>query len=153
MKQSIEIIATAIRPAIEGEGAYLEEVTVTPAGRRSLVTVIVDSEKHLSLDEVTTLSRTVSEIVENLEELGDTPFTLEVSSPGIDRPLTLPRHFRKNVGRLVQIKRSSGDQVNGRIVSADESAVMVDGAAIPFADITRAVLEIEFKSLSEKEGE
>ena len=153
MKQSIEIIATAIRPAIEGEGAYLEEVTVTPAGRRSLVTIIVDSEKHLSLDEVTALSRTVSEIVESLEELGDTPFTLEVSSPGIDRPLTLPRHFRKNIGRLVQITTTSGDQVKGRITSADESAVVVDEASIPFSEISKAVLEIEFKSLSEKEGE
>jgi len=153
MKQSIEIIATAIRPAIEGEGAYLEEVTVTPAGRRSLVTVIVDSEKHLSLDEVTSLSRIVSEIVENLTELGDTPFTLEVSSPGIDRPLTLPRHFRKNIGRLVQITKSDGTTTKGRISTADENSVVVDESTIAFTEISKAVLEIEFKSLSEKEAE
>ena len=153
MKQSIEIIATAIRPAIEGEGAYLEEVTVTPAGRRSLVTVIVDSEKHLSLDEVTSLSRIVSEIVENLTELGDTPFTLEVSSPGIDRPLTLPRHFRKNIGRLVQITKSDGTTTKGRISAADENAVVVDESTIAFTEISKAILEIEFKSLSEKEAE
>ena len=153
MKQSIEIIATAIRPAIEGEGAYLEEVTVTPAGRRSLVTVIVDSEKHLSLDEVTSLSRIVSEIVENLTELGDTPFTLEVSSPGIDRPLTLPRHFRKNIGRLVQITKSDGTTTKGRISTADENSVVVDESTIAFTEISKAILEIEFKSLSEKEAE
>ena len=153
MKQSIEIIATAIRPAIEGEGAYLEEVTVTPAGRRSLVAVIVDSEKHLSLDEVTSLSRIVSEIVENLTELGDTPFTLEVSSPGIDRPLTLPRHFRKNIGRLVQITKSDGTTTKGRISTADENSVVVDESTIAFTEISKAVLEIEFKSLSEKEAE
>ena len=153
MKQYADLISAAIRPAIEGEGAFLEEVAITPAGRRSLVTVIVDSEKHLSLDEVTALSRIVSEIVENMSELGDTPFTLEVSSPGIDRPLTLPRHFRKNVGRLVQISKHDGTSLKGRISSADEATATVDDATVSFSDIAKAVLEIEFKSLSEKDGE
>ena len=153
MKQYAELISAAIRPAIEGEGAYLEELTITPAGRRSLVTVLVDSDKHLSLDEVTGISRAISEIVENLTELGETPFTLEVSSPGIDRPLILPRHFRKNVGRLVQITKTGGETIKGRITAADDASVTVDESPVALSDIAKAVLEIEFKSLSEKEAE
>ena len=144
MKHQVELISTAIKPVIEAEGGYLEEVTITPAGRRSLVTVIVDSDKHLSLDEVTTFSRLVSEVVENMAELGENPFTLEVSSPGIDRPLTLVRHFRKNIGRLVNLQ-VAGAKVQGRITEVSDELITLDTQAVPFADIESARLEIEFK--------
>ena len=98
----IEEITTAIRPIVEANGNYLEEVTVTPVGKSRMVTVIVDNEKHLNLDQVTAVSREISEVIETLGALGETPFTLEVTSPGVDRPLTAPRHWRKNVDRLVK---------------------------------------------------
>ena len=98
-----EEISAAIRPAIEATGNYLEELTITSAGKVKILTVIVDSESHLNLDQVTAVTKSISEIVEALPALGDTPFTLEVTSPGLDRPLTKPRHWRKNLNRLVKI--------------------------------------------------
>ena len=88
-------IAQAITPTIEASGAFLEDINLVRAGKKSLLTVIVDGESGLNLDQVTEISRQISEIVEALPELGETPFTLEVTSPGIDRPLTVPRHWRK----------------------------------------------------------
>ena len=144
MKHQVELISNAIRPVIEAEGGYLEEVTITPAGRRSLVTVIVDSDRHLSLDEVTGFSRQVSEVVETLSELGENPFTLEVSSPGIDRPLTLLRHFKKNIGRLVNLT-VKGEKIQGRITEVKDEVIILDTQEVAFADVEIARLEIEFK--------
>ena len=144
MKHQVDLISNSIRPVIEAEGGYLEEVTITPAGRRSLVTVIVDSDRNLSLDEVTGISRQVSEVIENLSELGENPFTLEVSSPGIDRPLNLIRHFKKNIGRLVNIT-AKGEKIQGRITEVSDELNTLDTQAIKFADIEIARLEIEFK--------
>ena len=89
-----EEIAAAITPTIEGLGFYLEDLNITSAGRRSMLTVIVDGDTHLNLDQVTTVTKAIGEIVENIQSLGQTPFTLEGTSPGIDRPLTKPRHWK-----------------------------------------------------------
>jgi len=82
MGKKEEIIAV-ITPALEALGFYLEDVTITSAGRRSMLTVIVDGDTHLSLDQVTTATKGISEIVEGIQSLGQTPFTLEVTSPGL----------------------------------------------------------------------
>ena len=74
----------------------------------------------------------------------DTPYTLEVTTPGVDRPLTAPRHFRKNVDRLVKITKNDGTQVKGRISSADENSVTLDNGSVDYSDIKRAIIEIEF---------
>ena len=72
-------------------------------------------------------------------------FTLEVTSPGLDRPLTKPRHWRKNLNRLVKITMTSGALIEGRIVEVTESTAMVGSEIVSFEDIKRATLEIEFK--------
>ena len=140
-----EDISAAIRPIIEATGNYLEELTITSAGKVKILTVIVDSDSHLNLDQITAVTKEVSEVIETLEELGDTAFTLEVTSPGIDRPLTKPRHWRKNLDRLVKITMTSGQDIQGRIGEATETVVLVNDQKVSFEDIKRAVLEIEFK--------
>ena len=121
-----EEISAVITPALTSLGFYLEDLNITLAGRRSLLTVIVDADRHLSLDEVTVATKAISEIVENIPALGSTPFTLEVTSPGIDRPLTKPRHWRKNIDRLVKVITIDGSQILGRIKSASEDSATVD---------------------------
>jgi ribosome maturation factor RimP len=142
-----EEISAVITPALTSLGFYLEDLNITSAGKRSLLTVIVDSDRHLSLDEVTVATKAISEIVENIPALGSTPFTLEVTSPGIDRPLTKPRHWRKNINRLVKIVLLDGSQITGRIKHAGESAATIDESVINYLDIKRANLEIEFKQV------
>jgi ribosome maturation factor RimP len=136
-----------ITPALTSLGFYLEDLNITSAGKRSLLTVIVDADRHLSLDEVTVATKAISELVENIPALGSTPFTLEVTSPGIDRPLTKPRHWRKNINRLVKIVLLDGSQITGRIKQAGESAATIDENVINYLDIKRANLEIEFKQV------
>jgi len=140
-----EDISAAIRPIIEASGNYLEELTITSAGKVKILTVIVDSDSHLNLDQITAVTKEISEVIETLEELGDSAFTLEVTSPGIDRPLTKPRHWRKNFDRLVKITMTSGQDIQGRIGNATETTVSVGDQTVSFEDIKRAVLEIEFK--------
>jgi ribosome maturation factor RimP len=139
-------IAAAITPTIEASGAFLEDVTLVRAGKKSLLTVIVDNEVGLNLDQVTEVSRNISELVEALPEMGSTPFTLEVTSPGIDRPLTMPRHWRKNKGRLIKVTKLDGSVVEGRIGESTESSVLVDDVDFQFADIKKAIVQIEFKA-------
>ena len=143
-----EQVLAVITPAIESLGFYIEDITITSAGKRSMLTVIVDGDTHLSLDQVTVATKAISEIVENLPTLGNNPFTLEVTSPGLDRPLTKPRHWRKNQDRLIKIVLTDGKEVNGRIKDSTESSVTVDEQVINFADIKRATLEVEFKKES-----
>ncbi|CAB4732767.1 MAG: hypothetical protein F2696_02180 [Actinobacteria bacterium] len=140
-----ETISAAIRPIIEASGNYLEELTITSAGKVKILTVIVDSDTHLNLDQITAVTKEISEVVEGLSEIGDGAFTLEVTSPGIDRPLTKPRHWRKNLDRLVKINMVSGKEIQGRIGEATETTVLIGDQKISFEDIKRAVLEIEFK--------
>ena len=142
-----EEISAAITPALSDLGFYLEDITITSAGRRSMLTVIVDGDTHLSLDQVTVATKAISEIVENIQSLGQAPFTLEVTSPGLDRPLTKPRHWRKNIDRLVKIVLLDGKEIKGRVKGATEISATVDEQVVKFSDIKRATLEIEFKQV------
>ncbi|MCX6448983.1 MAG: ribosome maturation factor RimP [Actinobacteria bacterium] len=142
-----EEISAVITPALKSLGFYLEDITITSAGKRSMLTVIVDADNHLSLDQVTAATKAIGELVEGIQSLGDTPFTLEVTSPGIDRPLTKPRHWRKNIDRLIKVILLDGKEVKGRIKDASELSATVDQQVILFTDIKRAILEIEFKQV------
>ena len=146
----IAAITSSIAPIIEASGIYLEEVTLDNASPR-ILTVVIDGDTPLNLDQVTSVTKEISEILESLVELGDAPFTLEVSTPGIDRPLTLPRHWRKNQDRLVTVTLTDGSMKKGRIGEQVEQTVSIDGEVIALSDINRAQVEIEFKSL--KKGE
>ena len=143
-----EQVLAVITPAIESLGFYIEDITITSAGKRSMLTVIVDGDTHLSLDQVTVATKAISELVENLPTLGNNPFTLEVTSPGLDRPLTKPRHWRKNQDRLIKIVLTDGKEIKGRIKDSNEASVTVNEQIINFSDIKRATLEVEFKKES-----
>ena len=143
-----EDISAAITPALEALGYYLEDVTIISAGRRSMLTVIVDGDTHLSLDQVTSATKAIGEIVESVQSLGETPFTLEVTSPGLDRPLTKVRHWQKNINRLVKVVLLDGSEIKGRIIDVSEVSARVDEKNINYSDVKRATLEIEFKPVT-----
>jgi len=138
-------VSNTIRPIIEASGNYLEEVKVVAAGKRKLITIIVDGDTYLNLDQVTQITKSISEEIDNLKALGDGAFTLEVTSPGTDRPLTLPRHWKKNIGKLVKIIQMDGSQAAGRIIGSNDLEVELDSTTIKFSEIKKAQLEIEFK--------
>jgi ribosome maturation factor RimP len=128
-------IADVIRPVVAAAGMDLESVRVTAAGRRRLLRVVVDSDRGVSLDDAAAVSRDLSAALDTVAVMGDFPYTLEVSSPGVDRPLTDLRHWRRAVGRLVRVPVADSGPVAGRILSADADGVTMDveGARRRFA--------------------
>lgn len=151
-------ISELITPALQKAGYFLEDVNLVSPGLHRIVTVIVDGETGLNLDQVTVASKLVSELLDEASFMGETPFTLEVTSPGIDRPLTLPRHFAKNVDRLLKVTKNDGVVLTGRIRSNTQDDVTLEitekkevkEVVIALAEIKRAMVEIEF---NRKDGE
>jgi ribosome maturation factor RimP len=119
-----------IEPVVGAAGYDLEELVVTPAGRRCIVRVVVDRDSGVTLDDIAEVSRAVSAVLDDNDgELGRAPYVLEVTSPGVDRPLTEPRHWRRNLGRLVTVPvgpAGATEQVTGRVTE-------VEGAGITLA--------------------
>ena len=149
-----EEISELVTPAVVGAGFYLEDVEVLNAGKSRVITCIVDGDIPLNLDQVTVVTKAISALLDEAAFLDETPFTLEVTSPGVDRPLTLPRHWRKNQDRLIKIVLTNGEVIEGRITSSDEITVTVAGkkdeSVVAFADIKRATVEIEFNRKADK---
>jgi ribosome maturation factor RimP len=145
-----------LRPIVEQFGCDLEAVEASPAGRRRLLRVLVDRDGGISLDDVAEVTRAVSKALDAEDLMGDGAYTLEISSPGVDRPLTLPRHWRRNAGRLVTVTLTSGDKIKGRIgVVTDQSVELeVEGESrtIGYDDVARAKVEVEFNRKPEREG-
>ncbi len=144
-------IADVIRPVVAAAGMDLEAVRVTAAGRRRLLRVVVDRDGGVSLDDAAVVSRDLSAALDSVAVMGDFPYTLEVSSPGVDRPLTDRRHWRRAVGRLVTVTvtdSGSSRPVTGRICGADADGVTMDveGARrhFAYAILGPGAIQVEF---------
>jgi len=147
-------IADVIQPVVAAAGMDLESVRVTAAGRRRLLRVVVDSDRGVSLDDAAAVSRELSAALDTVAVMGDFPYTLEVSSPGVDRPLTDPRHWRRAVGRLVRVAvtDSGGARAaSGRISAADADGVTLDVEGdpktrrrFPYALLGPGAIQVEF---------
>lgn len=134
-------------------GLDLEALEVTPAGRRRILRVAVDKDGGVTLDDIAEATKELSRVLDGAAAMGEQPYTLEVTSPGVDRPLTHPRHWRRNRGRLVSVATRDGASVTGRVAESDETGAVLDvkGARshIDFASVARATVQIEFKRPSE----
>jgi ribosome maturation factor RimP len=150
----------AVRDRIEAELADplsalaldIEAVEITPAGKRRIVRVAVDKDGGVTLDDVADATRAVSAVLDDSDVLGEMPYTLEVTSRGVDRPLTLPRHWRRNTDRLVKVTLTDDTVLTGRVTGSDDHTVTlaVDDATreIAYADVARALVQIEFNRKS-----
>ena len=156
-------LAGWIEPVVGAAGFDLEELVVTPAGRRSVVRVVVDQDQGVTLDDIAEVSRAVSEVLDkNDDGMGRTPYVLEVTSPGVDRPLTEQRHWRRNTGRLVTVAvgpAGAAHEVTGRITAVDEAGVTLAVEAqgkpgakkkaptprtVPWAELGSGRVQVEF---------
>ncbi len=146
-----------IEPVVVAAGMDLESVRVTVAGRRRLLRVVVDSDHGVSLDDAADISREVSAVLDAADPLGEMPYTLEVSSPGVDRPLTTPSHWRRAAGRLVRVKVTGEGSVEGRVVAADAGGVTLDVAGkqrqFGLGDLGAGAIQIEFGRVPDAELE
>ena len=148
-------LAGLIEPAVAAAGMDLESVRMTIAGKRRLLRVVVDSDHGVSLDEAADVSREISAVLDASNALGDVPYTLEVSSPGVDRPLTEPRHWRRARGRLVRVKVTGEGSVEGRLLTADADGVTLGlpggERRFPYADVGAGSVQVEFGRIPDAE--
>jgi ribosome maturation factor RimP len=142
-----EQILQILEPIASNMGLDLEDVEIKSAGKHSIVQVSIDKDGGINLDEVAQISNQISEALDAKDVLGEKPYTLEVGSPGIDRALTLPRHWRRNNGRLVKINFGSNSEI-GRIIESDEEKVSLEvkgkTRSINFDKIDKAFIQVEF---------
>lgn len=148
---SKERVVALLSDLVEAKGFDLEGVTVVAAGKHSAVKIMVDREEGIDLDSLPALSRDISDVFDGVSDFGEAPYTLEVTTPGIDRPLTEPRHWRRARGRLVRIQLAD-DTLDARVGLLDGDLVTVVTRTkgvlatrdIPLADVIKAVVQVEF---------
>lgn len=150
-------LRAVVEPVVAAAGCDLEGLAVTPAGRRRLVRLVVDRDGGVSLNAVAEVSTAVAAALDGSDAMGDSPYVLEVTSPGVDRPLTEPRHWRRAVGRRVRVPLRSGGSVEGRVQATDGDGVLIDVAGesrrLSLADLGAGVVQVEFRQQEqEQEG-
>ena len=132
-----ERVREVVEPPLTAQGFELVDVERQGAVLR----VTVDHPDGVDLEAVTTATRLVSDLLDSTDLIGDRT-TLEVSSPGIERSLRTPEHFRRFVGTQVTVKTRPGTEgerrVDGVLDSADTEGVVVAGRRLAYDDIERA---------------
>ena len=141
-------IADALRDRLSALGLDLEAVELTPAGKRRVLRVAVDKDGGVTLDDIADATRAVSDVLDDDDLMGDTAYTLEVTSRGVDRPLTEQRHWRRNRDRLVKATLRDGTQLTGRIGDSDGDGVTLDVSGTPrhltYDAVAKALVQVEF---------
>ncbi|WP_196073152.1 ribosome maturation factor RimP [Nakamurella alba] len=149
-------LRAVVAPVVASAGYDLEELLVQTAGARRRVKIVIDADGGVDLDGIATVSRSVSAELDAREAAGTDPmggraYTLEVTSFGIGRPLTLPRHFRRAAGRLVSLQTTDGGRRQVRILFATDTVLTVlTGPAsvvteeLAYDDVAKAAVEVEF---------
>ncbi|MBL1120095.1 ribosome maturation factor RimP [Streptomyces sp. 110] len=147
-----------LEPLVSARDLDLEEVEVTPAGRRRVLRVVVDSDDGVQLDTCAELSRDISKTLDDTDAMGQTAYVLEVTSPGAERPLAEPRHYRRATGRLMRARLADGGELVARIVSVDDEGLELEvpgvkgrkptARRLAFEEISKARVEIEFNRTS-----
>lgn len=155
---TIERIESVLPGPLAELGLDLEAVELTPAGKRRVLRIALDGDGGLSLDDVAAATKAIDRVLEATgpdgaaDVLGQQPYTLEVTSRGVDRPLTLPRHWRRNAGRLVKVVTTGdgadGSELVGRILRSDDDTVTLDVAGseveVALTSVAKALVQIEF---------
>lgn len=144
-------VEAVVAPVLEGFGLELDALEIVPAGKRRVVRLVVDGDgpkgRGPLLDDIAVASQAVSAALDTSDAMGQQAYTLEVSSRGVGRPLTAPKHWRRNRGRLVKVTLTDGSEVTGRITAADDDAAQLEVAGAPrevaYADVAKALVQVE----------
>jgi ribosome maturation factor RimP len=148
-------LAGLIDPVVSAMGMDVEGVKIASAGRRRMLKIVVDADGGVGLDQIADVSREISARLDAQDAMGDAPYTLEVSSPGIDRPLTEPRHWRRAAGRLVDVPLTAEGPASqqARIVGADDASVTLEIEGIRrtfgYGELGAGRVRVEFGRLDE----
>ncbi|MFI9240894.1 ribosome maturation factor RimP [Streptomyces cinnamoneus] len=157
-----ERLRELLAPLVSARELELEEVEVTPAGKRRVLRIVVDSDAGVQLDTCAELSRDVSDMLDETDAMGGAPYVLEVTSPGADRPLTQHRHYVRATGRLIKAQLTDGGELVARIMAVDEDGLDLEvpgvkgrkptARRLAFAEIAKARVEIEFNRKADEKA-
>jgi ribosome maturation factor RimP len=150
-------IETELVDPLSALGLDIEAVEISPAGKRRILRVAVDKDGGVTLDDVADATREVSRVLDESDVMGEQPYTLEVTSRGVDRPLTLPRHWRRNADRLVKVTLTDGSAVTGRIAGCDDERATLEVSGkqreVAYVDVAKALVQVEFNRKGGDNGE
>ncbi|WP_026553013.1 ribosome maturation factor RimP [Arthrobacter sp. H20] len=169
--ESVRLTALLL-PTVEQHGLFLEAVEIKSAGSERTVNVVVDLPEDqtgsVNLDLISDVAHDVSLAMDADPHDHGRPYSLEVSSPGVSRPLTEPRHWRRNVGRMITVRPSKGDDVTGRLLQVTDDAVRLtpqlpvkkgmkpktgEALTLLFTDIRKGTVQVEFAHLDDTGNE
>jgi ribosome maturation factor RimP len=149
-------IRALAEPVVGRHGLVVEDVTLTPMGRRRVLRIVVDLPPErtggVPMDLVAAASQDISAALDGSSAVGQAPYVLEVSSPGVDRPLVERRHWSRARGRLVTVTVAEGPAVAGRLRQVDDGGITVEGVEpLPWSMVRRGRVEVEFGRPDEPE--
>jgi ribosome maturation factor RimP len=154
-EQLADQLRGVLEPIVAAAGFELDGLDVRTTGRRHTLRLVIDADGGVGLDDIADVSRAASGELDRHDALINGSYTLEVTSPGVDRPLTGARHWRRAHLRLVTARLADGTVLEGRVGPAGDDAVvlLVDGALRPvrYADVAHAVVQVEFRPPPESE--
>jgi ribosome maturation factor RimP len=142
-----EQLATLVDECVSDLGFDVEAIELTPAGNKRVLRIALDRDGGVGIDHITQATRALSEVLDASDVMGTQPYTLEVTSRGVDRPLTEPRHWRRNAGRLVRLRLADDSSIDGRIGESDDEGVVIEGRAtsqrLTYDQISTALVQTE----------
>jgi ribosome maturation factor RimP len=140
-------LATLVEECVSALGFDLEAIELTPAGNKRVLRIALDRDGGIGIDHITEATRALSEELDSSDVMGAQPYTLEVTSRGVDRPLTEPRHWRRNAGRLVRLRLADDSSIDGRIGDSDDEGVVIEGRTssqrLAYDQISTALVQTE----------
>ncbi|MFE0138240.1 ribosome maturation factor RimP [Streptomyces sp. NPDC059037] len=158
-----ERLRELLEPLVSSKELDLEEIEVASVGRKRVLRVVIDSDDGVDLDQIADVSRELSEKLDESDAMGEGEYTLEVGSPGAERPLTEHRHYLRAVGRLVKFQLTEGGELTARILEVDDEGVDLEvpgvkgrkptARRLTFDAIAKARVEVEFNRKDKKEEE
>lgn len=140
-------LETLVSDCVTALGLDVEAVELSSGGRRRVLRIALDADGGIGIEHITDATRALSEVLDSSDVMGSQPYTLEVTSRGVERPLTLPRHWRRNAGRLVRVTLDDDTTLDGRIGDSDDSGVELntkkDATRIAYDQIVTALVQTE----------
>jgi ribosome maturation factor RimP len=140
-------LATLVNECVSALGFDVEAIELTPAGNKRVLRIALDRDGGVGIDHITEATRALSEELDASDVMGSQPYTLEVTSRGVDRPLTEPRHWRRNAGRLVRLRLTDDSSIDGRIGESDDEGVLIEGRTtsqrLAYDQISTALVQTE----------
>lgn len=152
-----ETLAELVEKHLPDESHFLVELSMGTKGEQTTLNILIDADQGVTIDTCAKVSRAVSDEIE-AKELIDNAYRIEVSSPGVDYPLSSKRQYQKNIGRTLKVSLEEGKEAKGKLTNVTDQGIVLlvakkekgkkateEETSIPFEDIKKSVVQVSFK--------